>query len=125
MKSGASFTWQSMLDGIQTFNRGCIWCVGDGSQIDIFTTQWIPNSPDGMVLTPRHNIVLSKVDDLIGAITGALDSELIRENFLSIDANNILSSIGMEDFVAWRIGDTLRIPSLLSDERIMVSETSI
>ena len=103
MKSGASFTWQSMLDGIQTFNRGCIWYVGDGSQIDIFTTPWIPNSPDGMVLTPRHNIVLSKVGDLNGAITGALDSELIGENFLSIDANNILSSIGMEDFVAWRI----------------------
>jgi hypothetical protein len=25
MKSGASFTWQSILAGIQCFNRGCIW----------------------------------------------------------------------------------------------------
>jgi hypothetical protein len=25
MKTGASFTWQSILAGIQCSNRGCIW----------------------------------------------------------------------------------------------------
>jgi ribonuclease HI len=106
MKSGASFTWQSILAGIQTFNRGCIWRVGDGSQIDIWHDSWIPNNHDGLVISPRGNIVLSKVEELINPITGSWDEELIRENFLSIDANKILaiplSSNGIEDFVAWR-----------------------
>jgi hypothetical protein len=69
MKSGALFTWQSILARIQTFNRGCIWRVGDGSHIDIWNDPWIQNSPGGMVITPRGNIVLSKVEELISPIT--------------------------------------------------------
>jgi hypothetical protein len=79
--------------------------VGDGSQIDIWNDPWIQNSPDGMVITPRGNIVLSKVEELISPITGDWD-DIVRENFLTIDANRILaiplSTNGMEDFVAWR-----------------------
>jgi hypothetical protein len=106
MKSGASFTWQSILAGIQCFNRGCIWRVGDGSQIDIWGDPWIPNSPDGKVITPKGHIIITNVQELINPISGAWDEELIRENFYSIDANRILSiplpTNGMEDFVAWR-----------------------
>ena len=31
MKSGSSFTWQSILAGLECFKRGYIWRVGDGS----------------------------------------------------------------------------------------------
>lgn len=34
-KSGSSFTWQSILAGLECFKKGYIWRVGDGSQIDI------------------------------------------------------------------------------------------
>jgi hypothetical protein len=33
LKSGSSYTWQSIFYGIQTFNRGCIWRVGDGDKL--------------------------------------------------------------------------------------------
>jgi hypothetical protein len=71
----------------------------------IYGTTHGQNIPDGMVITPRGNIVLSKVEELISPITGDWD-DIVRENFLTIDANMILaiplSTNGMEDFVAWR-----------------------
>jgi hypothetical protein len=42
LKSGSSYTWQSVLYGIQTFNSGCIWRVGEGEQINIWEDPWIP-----------------------------------------------------------------------------------
>jgi hypothetical protein len=44
--------------------------IGDGTQIYIWKDPWIPNSPDGKIITPRGNIVLTKVADLIDPITG-------------------------------------------------------
>ena len=37
MKSGSSFTWRSILSGLDCFKGGCIWRAGDGSEIDIWT----------------------------------------------------------------------------------------
>jgi hypothetical protein len=54
MKSGAYFTWKSILAGVQTFRRNYIWRVGDGSQIDIWTDTWIPSSCDGKVTTKKE-----------------------------------------------------------------------
>jgi hypothetical protein len=106
LKSGASFTWQSILAGIQCSNRGCIWRVVDGSQIDIWEDPWIPNSAHGKILTPRGKIVYTKVEELIRPITGIWDEELVRGIIFTIDANRILSipisPHGMEDFGAWR-----------------------
>lgn len=105
MKSGASFTWQSILAGVQTFNRGCIWRVGDGSQIKIWEDCWIPNSQSGKVITARGNL-LTMVSDLIDPRTGGRDEQLVRDTFLASDASRILaiplSLNGMEDFVAWK-----------------------
>ena len=35
LKSGSSYTWQSIFAGLQCFKKGYIWRVGDGSQIKI------------------------------------------------------------------------------------------
>ena len=67
LKKGSSYTWQSLWYGIQTFKRGNIWRVGDGSQINIWEDTWIPSSPTRKVMTPRANIVITKVSELIDA----------------------------------------------------------
>jgi len=36
LKSGSSYTWQSVLAGLECFKCGCIWHVGDGTQINIW-----------------------------------------------------------------------------------------
>lgn len=33
MKSGCSYTWQSLLAGLECFKRGYIWRVGSGAQL--------------------------------------------------------------------------------------------
>jgi hypothetical protein len=45
-RAGSSFTWQSICAGIQTFKRGCIWRVGSGDSINIWSDPWIPASPN-------------------------------------------------------------------------------
>jgi hypothetical protein len=50
-KSGSSFTWQSIVNGIQTFKRGHIWRVGNGSSINVWRDPWLPNSPNRRVFS--------------------------------------------------------------------------
>jgi hypothetical protein len=104
-KAGSSFTWQSIVAGIQTFKRGCIWRVGDGSSIEILKDPWIPMSPDRKIITPRGDYVLTKVADLIDPVTGTWDEPLIRDIFHPIDVPRILqipvSINGFNDFIAW------------------------
>ena len=56
MRSGSSFTWQSMLAGLDCFKRGYIWRVGDGTQINIWRDNWIPGSRNTKVLTLRGTL---------------------------------------------------------------------
>ncbi|XP_071674470.1 uncharacterized protein [Lolium perenne] len=105
LKKGSSYTWQSLWSGIQTFKKGHIWRVGDGSNISIWDDPWIPSSPTRRVATRRGNIVLTKVSDLIDHNTRQWDEELIRDIFWQIDAERILQiplAVGMmDDFVSW------------------------
>jgi hypothetical protein len=79
LKSGSSYTWQSIFYGIQTLRRGCIWRIGEGDQINIWEDVWVPTSPTRKVYTPRGNIMLKTVADLINPITGTWDEELLSK----------------------------------------------
>ena len=89
----------------RTLNRGCIWRVGKGDQINIWDDAWIPTSPTRKIYTPKGHLMLNKVSDLINPMTETWDEELIRDNFWSIDANRILkipiTPSSREDFLAW------------------------
>ncbi|GJN05323.1 hypothetical protein PR202_ga22942 [Eleusine coracana subsp. coracana] len=74
-KSGSSFTWQSILAGLDTFKKEYIWRVGDGTQINIWEDQWIPGSNNLKVQTPRGNIVVTTIDELINPIDGTWDED--------------------------------------------------
>ena len=105
LKSGSSFTWQSIFAGLECFKKGCIWRVGDGSQIKIWEDNWIPSSHNMKVLTPRGNNLITKVEELINPITGTWDAQLIRMLFWEVDVNRILQiplRYGRDDVVAWQ-----------------------
>ena len=53
VKSGSSYTWQSVMVGLQCFKKGYIWRVGDGTQINIWDDHWIPGSHNLKILMPR------------------------------------------------------------------------
>ncbi|PVH34268.1 hypothetical protein PAHAL_8G182700 [Panicum hallii] len=104
MKGGSSYTWQSILAGLDCFKLGYIWRVGDGTQIKIWEDNWIPGSHNMKVQTRRGNNLLSTVDELINPVVASWDVDLVRSIFEHIDANPILQipiTTGREDCVAW------------------------
>jgi hypothetical protein len=76
--------------GLSTFKRGYILRVGTGDNVDIFQDPWIPSSPDRRVLTPRGQINLRKVNELIDPLTETCDEGLLRHYFLPIDINRVM-----------------------------------
>ena len=64
-KHGASFIWQSIMEGITTLKRGYIWQVGNGYNINTWEDAWIPNCATRKIMTPKRGQLLSKVVDLI------------------------------------------------------------
>ena len=80
-KAGSSFTWQSVLAGLECFKKGYIWRVDDGSQIKIWFDNWVPGSQDLRVQTPRGQCLLTTVDELINPIDGNWDIDLLRSVF--------------------------------------------
>ena len=90
MKSGCSYTWQSILTGLECFKQGYIWRVGDGTQINIWEDNWIPGSHNVKILTPRGNNIITTVDELINPIDSTWDVELVKSIFWNVDVNRIL-----------------------------------
>lgn len=105
LKNGASFTWQSIMKGLETFKLGYIWRIGTGENVNIWCDPWIPSSADRKVITPRGHTVLTSVNDLIDPISGNWDEELITTIFNPVDVRRImeipLNYNAFDDFIAW------------------------
>ena len=100
---GISYTWRSLIRGMRAIENGIIWRVGDGNQIRIWEDAWIPAGVTRRPRTPRGNIVISKVAELMDPIRGTWDSDLINDLFWEEDACNILAipvHLDREDSVA-------------------------
>jgi hypothetical protein len=41
--SGCSYSWRSIVRGIQALKEGLIWRVGNGEKLNIWLDPWIPN----------------------------------------------------------------------------------
>jgi len=103
-KSNMSYTWRSILSGVELLKKGIIWRVGDGMNIRIWEDERIPRDQSRRPFTPRGHNLLTRVDVFINLINGSWDEELIREMFWEEDAECILSipvHAGMDDLVAW------------------------
>jgi hypothetical protein len=70
-KGGSSFTWQSIVAGIQTFKRGHILRMGNGRSIKIWKDRWVPGMESRKIDSVRGQVLLSTVDELIDPIIGA------------------------------------------------------
>jgi hypothetical protein len=104
MKSGSSYTWQSLLAGLECFKQGYFWRVGDGTQVNIWEDNWILGSHNLKVQMSRGNNIITTVDDLINPVDTIWDSDLVKSILWPIDVNRILQiplTLGREDCVAW------------------------
>ena len=41
-RDGISYTWRSILKGVNLLNEGIIWRIGNGESVDIWTDPWVP-----------------------------------------------------------------------------------
>jgi hypothetical protein len=101
---GMSYAWRSILKGFDLLKQGLIWRVGDGADLNIWSDPWIPRGMTRKPITPRGASLLSKVEELIGPVTGGWDTQLIRDTFWEEDAQLILAIPlhgGMENRAAW------------------------
>jgi hypothetical protein len=90
-KGGISYTWRSMLKGVQLLRKR----VGNGNFINIWRDPWIPRRDTIKVITPRGTSILHKVSELINPIIEAWDEQLVRDTFWAEDANIILISLAL------------------------------
>ena len=103
-KPRISYSWRSIVRGVQALKDGLIWRVGDGTQINIWSDPWLTFGVTRRPITPRGQVVLLKVCELVDPFTGEWDSDLVKDIFWEQDAKHILAiplKQGMEDSLAW------------------------
>jgi len=102
-KRHASSTWRAILAGREALQEGLFKRVGDGESTNIWRHKWISNHFAGQPITPSNGHQLVNVSELMTE-NGDWNTELIKNTFLSIDADAILRQprgrIG-QDFWAW------------------------
>ena len=63
--SNPSFTWRSLIEGRTVLNKGVLWRVGNGENINI-GDPWVPNMPRFKVQVREDTpIRIYKVNDLL------------------------------------------------------------
>jgi hypothetical protein len=102
--SSCSYSWRSIVKGIQALKEGLIWRVGNGEKINIWLDHWIPNKITRCPSTPRGQILVNRVCDLINPITDTWDHDLVQNLFWEEDAKLILAiplKHDLDDFMVW------------------------
>ena len=86
-----SFVWRSLLWGKELLNLGIRWMIGDGCQVSVFDTPWLPRPFSFKLVTATTGEFRDwKVIDLIDPITKDWDSEKINRVCWPIDREAIL-----------------------------------
>ncbi|KAJ1295804.1 hypothetical protein BS78_01G250800 [Paspalum vaginatum] len=100
-RGGISYSWRSILEGVQLLKKGIIWRIGDGTDTYIWRDPWIPRGSTRSPITPRGSSLLSRVSDLLDPGTGRWDEQLVRDTFWPEDVEDILTIPTHEDVKDW------------------------
>ncbi|XP_050241121.1 uncharacterized protein LOC126690018 [Quercus robur] len=100
-----SYAWRSILQAHDVVRRGAMWRVGDGSSIAIWGQRWLPDQPNGRVISPKLASIVTCVKDLFYPGTRIWDPGLLERTFVPWEAElikNIPVSEGwIEDLLIW------------------------
>lgn len=72
-RSDMSYTWRSILRGIELLKKGVVWRVGNGENLNIWSDPWMPTDWTRRPITPRGATIITQVADLISPVTGSWD----------------------------------------------------
>jgi hypothetical protein len=125
--SSPSQIWRSILDGREVLKQGITRRIGNGRSTPIWSCNWIPREPLLRPLMPLVPNPPQMVHELINHTEAAWNTDLVRQVFLPMDADAILSiplcTRIVEDFWAWHF-EKRGIFSVRSAYRMLV-ETKI
>ena len=101
-----SFAWKSILRGRDLVQKGLLWRVGNGSSIQIYHDNWLPDPSFKKVLSsPNFFDSLEKVSALVDSERHSWFQEAIEANFLPHGASLIkaipLSFDDCVDVITW------------------------
>jgi hypothetical protein len=105
---GMSYTWRSILHGVNLVREGYICRIGNGEKVKIWDDPWVPVLWNPRISIPTNGNLLERVADLISPITGTWDEQLVVDTFSESKARMILSMLvsdTVEDFIAWHFDD--------------------
>ena len=101
-----SYTWRSILKGVELLKEGIVWRIGTGEHVRIWEDPWIPNGTTRRPRTARGSVLIDKVSDLFDPYTENWDEELVKDLFCEEDVKEILAiplRSGMDDQPAWHL----------------------
>lgn len=119
-----SYSWRSILKGLDLLKKGIVWRVGNGESIKVWEDPWLPCGTTRRPITPRRGILISRVAELIDPITESWDVGLVESIFWPEDVPKILAipvHAGMEDAIAWHY-DSKGIFSVKSAYRVLCDD---
>ncbi|XP_044374692.1 uncharacterized protein [Triticum aestivum] len=101
---GISYTWRSILKGVELPKKGIIWRIGTGEHINIWEDPWIPRNNARKVISHKGNYLITRVSELINPMTNSWDEDLVKQTFVPEDVRIILQipiQEHIDDFIAW------------------------
>jgi hypothetical protein len=105
--ANSSYTWQSLLHGLELLKKGIIWRVGCGSQIRIWRDPWIPRAHSFRVTSRKGRCRLKWVSKLFDNQGHDWDygklTEIFNQGGAEIIAKIKLPRRRTEDFLAWSL----------------------
>lgn len=87
-----SYVWRGLWGAKWVVRRGARWRVGDGFDINVWSSPWIPGTQSGKVISPRGDAREDlKVCELIHLVSATWNAQLIDQLFLPFERERIPS----------------------------------
>jgi hypothetical protein len=101
-----SYACLSIFNARKVLERGLMWRVGNGDNIQIWQDKWIPKPTTYKIQSPCGSMdSLAKVNTLIDSTTGWWNYTLIQSSFAKVEADMIcslpLSPLKASDKIVW------------------------
>ena len=100
-----SYAWRSILQALEVIEKGAIWRVWSGQQIEAWKHRRLPDPCYSKIITLRVDSIVSRVGDLFYANTRTWDPGKLVANFYPWEAEMVsrvhVSEVCEEDLLVW------------------------
>ncbi|XP_026421709.1 uncharacterized protein LOC113317766 [Papaver somniferum] len=117
-----STTLSAMLDSRNVLKKGCLWLVGNGQNIHIYSDPWIPSlNGASPTISEAGNTSITKVNQLMSEVPGQWNMEIILQQMDEFTANHIgqtlVNSIYAQKLTIY-IATRITLATLLGSKRV-------